>query len=176
METYNITKIEVVQSDTAGVPDMTRVFIVDADNGLADVFTCAIGDLTESLIELSTKYHIKGNIAQLLEPHNFDALPSLKSLFPTVTFYRDPVVDGDKWVASTKNGDTGHEEHAYGSSIGQALGNLARDHGFVSTIDVDSQPKLGAWIEEFNYGFQRMSDEQLAAEMEAILSPEKGGW
>jgi hypothetical protein len=81
--------------------------------------------------------------------------------------------DSTHLQVSLRNGDTGDWHTADGTSFVRAVAQLLRDTGFKTQYPILTSQKFA---EDFQYGFQRASDEQLALEMEAILTPEKGAW
>lgn len=84
-------------------------------------------------------------------------------------------IDYDEVRAGLRNGDTGEIEWCVGQSIVQALARLMALKGYKPAIDPPySQPH--DWIQQFDYGFNRASDEQLFAELESVTTPSKGAW
>lgn len=75
--------------------------------------------------------------------------------------------------AGIRNGDTGYNEEAEGRSVIRACAKLFKDVGFKPDGSTITLPDF---MRDFQYGLQRISDEQLQAEMEAITTPEKGAW
>lgn len=84
--------------------------------------------------------------------------------------------DAEKFIAKIKNGDTGHFETGEGDRALEALSDLARSHGFKSKLPDDGGLTLLQWFTDFQYGFNRISDDLLNAELEGIYAPEKGSW
>lgn len=142
--------------------------------------------LSALLVELHSMYEVQPFTINEIETDDASArkllgiLTSIKGV--SVTFN----TKDSNFVASVRNGDSGHDEYGFGDSAVAAMAQLARDQGFKSVaFDSLRTMESGAllvrttyltWIEDFRYGFTRRSDEVLAAEMASLVDPHAGGW
>lgn len=73
------------------------------------------------------------------------------------------------------NGDSGETHWAIGRSFLHATAEVLTANGYKPDPEHPGSTML-QWIQDFEYGFKRASDEQLALELEAITTPNKGSW
>lgn len=131
------------------------------------------------MVELATLYDLEFDLADSSKA-DWTLLVSsnrFKDVFPTVEINWP---DGsDNITVGTKNGDTPNSVViGEGPTTIQAMADLLRSQGFESKYKHDREGPVTAitWLEGFNYGFDRKSNEILQAEMESITAPDKGAW
>lgn len=131
--------------------------------------------VAETIIELVASYDfVPMRLSEVLPSSVHSLLADFPKQFSGIQVIYDTV--SDEFVAQIKNGDTGAHDLGHGSSAAGAVADLARSHGFKSKLPDDGAPSLEQWFTDFQYGFNRISDELLRSEMDAIFAPEKGAW
>lgn len=132
--------------------------------------------LTELLMEFAANYDFEPvSIQALVGAHYMGKVPSISETFPMLAIRWDD--SSGEFTATTRNGDTGTDVFGHGERAIEAVADLVRNHGFKSNLHNDTTDlRLRKFLEDMNYGFNRISDELLAAELDGIVTPDKGSW
>lgn len=175
-------KIKQISFEGA-INDAVKVSMIqEADDKIIQTVWSSIKltDLRAFLIEVYAHFDDMepGMIASIVtEPSIHQELMELRTTLPGVKFK----VDRDEIVTSMFSGDAKCDVVADGKSMLMAIGTLLRKNGFKSKAFNDDLTYTGKitinqWVEDFRYGFERRSDEQLQAELQGLLEPEIGAW
>lgn len=167
---YKITSIE-----HAPVDGMAAIRVESNDGSQKITFTAPINMLVGAIVELNTIYDIRAsNLGALVPVSMSENFEGLDKIFPKVRVYYSGELK--QYVAMSKDGDSGNNVSGVGPSVSSAIAKLANAHGFKSKMLQGGQLTLAQWFEDFNYGFENISQDLLRAELDGILSPNKGAW
>lgn len=150
---------------------------IQEEGVVVETYNVPLARYPEAVVELLATYDIAPtNLAALFNDPTTgrQVVDKFFDTFEGVTLF----YENGKGVygASSKNGDTGYEDHGFGDRSAAAVANLARDHGFKSKLPTGGDLSMCQWFTDFQYGFQRISDELLQQELDAIYQPDKGAW
>lgn len=159
--------------------DTLRLPIYDASNNLVECVTFQRDELAAVLIELVATFDIAPcKMSDICPADIAGVLLGFPKQFVGLEVGYDDQAGVDRFVATLRNGDTGNKESGYGNTAVEAVATLARDNGFKSKLQTPNAPEITIvqWFEDFKYGFSRIAEEILAAEMDDMYAPEKGAW
>lgn len=130
-------------------------------------------ELSGVIIEILACYDVdEVKMTSLIHPDLFSILENFPAQFKGIDLWFDD--DEDIFTAAIKDGDTGVKVTGTGRSAAGAIADIARSWGFKSKLP--EELTIHQWFIDMQYGFARISDELLQAEMDALYAPDKGAW
>jgi hypothetical protein len=128
-----------------------------------------------ALAELSTVYQFTNTSLFTIPGIDplIDRIGTLKGSFHDV---KTDLSKFDQIGVGFKDGDTGEYDFGYGAYSIEAIAAFLVKHGFESQLVAIGRVTMYDWLTEYEYGFKRKSQELLDAELESVLTPNKGEW